>query len=215
MQHTVEYLRNVYGLYIANLRRDMPNAFFERLRLFWTITHPVACSEEGKSRTREAVIAAGIGSRKHDEVRLTSEAEAAIIAAFAYAQGCYGPNMFKVKTNVTMLDIGGLTIDSATFHLKAGDPHLKLDQVCVSEGGKCGGITIFCRFYELCTQWLGVAFTDLSPNQIGAGSEFLKDFENEIRRFDGKNLDKKLRLTLAMDIEDREHYRMGEVVYTG
>ena len=215
MEHAVEYLRKIYNLYIAELKANTPPAFFERLRLRWTITHPVACSEQGKNNTLEAMKAAGIGSRKHDKVRLTSEAEAAIVAAFAYAQGCYGPNIFGVKTNVTMLDIGGLTQDSATFFIKAGDPHLKLDQVCVSEGGKCGGVTIFCRFYTLCTKWFGTTFTDLPQNQIGAGSKFDKDFESEIRRFDGKNLNKYARIPLALDIEDQDHYRMGEIVFDG
>jgi hypothetical protein len=121
---------------------------------------------------------------------------------------------------VTVVDIGGGTVDLVTYRIIKLQP-LQLEEACVGEGKKChlrsrrlltsaagakiGGTAIDRALHELMYKRFDAAFMNLPSEKKGAGSNFLKSFEEVKRNFKGKDKSKKiLRLSLKMSKMDEE-----------
>jgi hypothetical protein len=136
------------------------------------------------------------------------------------------------KSLIMVVDIGGLTVDVATFAVIAISPKLKLTERCIPEGllfrslrltnsrtipagGKCGIMSMYCRLLEKLIEMFGENVSRLSRERIGCGSPLLEAFEKALRRFN-RDQTQEVRLPLSFDDENFRHgsydYEDGEVV---
>jgi hypothetical protein len=83
-----------------------------------------------------------------------------------------------------------------------------------TKGAKCGSTTIDRNFHSLMGYRFGDAFKKKTPKEIGHGSQFMRDFEYLKRSFDGC-VTEDLRVRLAMEHPDCDHYKFGEISLTG
>lgn len=108
---------------------------------------------------------------------------------------------------VTILDLGALTNDLTTVRIIRNDPKLRLEEVTIPTGGKCGTAAIHCRILEILERNFGDVFREVPDTQIKRGSRFFQACETILKRFDGSRLGRIHRLPLALNIdEDHEDY---------
>lgn len=97
----------------------------------------------------------------------------------------------------------------------------KSDSMCPSDplsGGKCGTISIYGRVYELLINLFGENFTKLPKASLQHGSRLIQDLENELRTFEGDDLDEEIRLRQRLDngqYPGRYDDGYGEIILTG
>ena len=96
----VDSMRHLYKTFVDKMILVDGEALYKKTRIIFVITHPAGCSEQGKMATREAAKDAGFGSRRADEIRTLSEAEAAALAAFAANRRKWGTAAFVDCFNV-------------------------------------------------------------------------------------------------------------------
>lgn len=72
-------------------------------------------------------------------------------------------------------------------------------------GAKCGGTTIDRNFHFWMGNQFGEAFKEIDASRIGAGSRFMKQFEDIKRSFDDEENGPFL-VHLAMDCGTNDHY---------
>ncbi|EWG55683.1 hypothetical protein FVEG_17568 [Fusarium verticillioides 7600] len=108
-------------------------------------------------------------------------------------------DLIDVGTGVMVCDLGGGTVDITTSEIVRKSPSLKLREIAIGAGGKCGGTFVDRNLYKLLSERFGTAFTSLGPQHVGPGSQFMDQFENRKRDF---SLDtpsrKSYKLTLPM-----------------
>lgn len=66
---------------------------------------------------------------------------------------------------ILICDCGGGTVDINTFRIIATQPVLKLEELIVGVGGKCGSTYIDRLFLDLMSAQFGRAFNDLPPKK--------------------------------------------------
>ena len=117
-----------------------------------------------------------------------------------------------------MLDIGSLTVDTTTEEIEKNDPLLKLTQKIVSEGGRCGMVTLLLGLLRHIVNKFGIPVTSLSSTSVGRGSKFNDRCEQLWRTWDGQDDDEEYKLTLKLQ-HDPQHpnynHRLGEMTVEG
>ncbi|OJD15098.1 hypothetical protein AJ78_04615 [Emergomyces pasteurianus Ep9510] len=187
-----EYLSRLYKHVLEKIGREYTNAMVDTLRVDVVLTTPADWSRGYKIALVEAAHAAGVASRIGDSISTIDEPEAAALAAFETSRKLGNGSIFKVKTNVVVVDIGGGTI--------------------------CGATTIDRELHRLMESKYGNAFSSLQVKETGHGGKFMTKFESVKRRFKGHGIayDKEYKLPLLMDVEDGTGYEggLGEVTIT-
>ncbi|KAM5349521.1 hypothetical protein ACJ41O_006026 [Fusarium nematophilum] len=193
-----EYLRGIYRMYTQTMNEKFGERQLESLPVDIWLTVPATWSEKAKLMTRDAAADAGFASRPGDSLRLISEPEAA--AHLALKSSIYHvQDLVRNDTRVMVCDLGGGTVDITTYEIQETTPSLKMREVCVGGGGKCGGTFVDRNLYKLMEDRFGTAFTSLDPRIIGPGSPFMDQFELKKRDFSMKYPSRRPhRLTLLM-----------------
>ncbi|RSL66600.1 hypothetical protein CEP54_003636 [Fusarium duplospermum] len=214
--------KEIVTIYFRGLNRLFEGAVAERLGAgslddlpvdFW-FTVPATWSDKAKQLTLEAARDAGIASRPHDRIHLISEPEAAAHLALKSSIH-FVQDLIEAGAKVMVCDLGGGTVDITSYEVQSTSPKLKLRELCVGGGGKCGGTFVDRNFYDLMEKRYGKAFTSLDPIMTGPGSHFMVQFETAKRDFSLKNRRKgPTRLLLPMTPTPEAHYdeRFGYVL---
>ncbi|KAL2673962.1 hypothetical protein Neosp_012408 [[Neocosmospora] mangrovei] len=141
--------------------------YFDNLPVDFWLTVPATWSDAAKRLTMEAARDAGFASRPNDRVRLITEPEAAAHLA--------------LKSSIH--HVQDLIEDITSYEVQSISPRLKLRELCVGGGGKCGGTFVDRNFRALMERRFGEAFTSLDPEMTGPGSHFMDQFEMAKRDF--------------------------------
>ncbi|TPX16453.1 uncharacterized protein E0L32_003747 [Thyridium curvatum] len=185
-----DYLELLYQHIMSELTRKLSGPILNLTPIHFWFTYPALWSVKAQSATKDAALAAGFASRRSDEIHLIKEPEAGAIAclsAQAYSQHA-------------------LIRDLASYKISRKHPNLKLEQICVSEGGKCGSTTIDRAFLALMQRRFGEAFQKLPEKKRGINSKFMAEFESAKRDFNDPRIPRTHRLHLKMDVGNCRYY---------
>ncbi|KKZ64310.1 hypothetical protein EMCG_09694 [[Emmonsia] crescens] len=198
-----EYLHRLYKHVLTKIGREYTKSMLDTLRAEVVLTTPADWNMEYKASLRQAARAAGVASRVGDSISTIDEPEAAALAAFEASRKQGNLGIFKLNTNVVVVDIGGGTIDIITYTITRKTP-LKIREACRGAGAKCGATTIDRELHKLMESKYGTAFSSLQVKETGHGSQFMELFESVKRWFKGhgEGYDKEYKIPLLMDIED-------------
>lgn len=111
-----------------------------------------------------------------------------------------------------------MTVDATTLTILQNDPSLKLSEACVSQGGRCGTVTLQCQILDILAKKLGVTFTSLPESSTRRGTSFQLDLEDSLERFTDTQLDSisRLRLQLPEGFEHDDYdAESGEIILHG
>ncbi|KAH7012995.1 hsp70-like protein [Ilyonectria destructans] len=194
-----DYMRGMNKMFTDNIVHILGGR--DKLRLLpmdvW-VTVPATWSEQAKTLTREAAIEAGFASRPIDQMYLIPEPEAAAHLSLKSSLH-HTEDLVEQGTGVMVCDCGGGTVDITTYEITCVAPKLKLREICVGVGGKCGGTFVDRNLYKLMAERFGTAFTSRGKEQTGPGSQFMTSFEGQKKDFKSDNSSKKIyRLYLPM-----------------
>ncbi|KAL6364534.1 hypothetical protein LRP88_01937 [Fusarium phalaenopsidis] len=195
--------------------------YFDNLPVDFWLTVPATWSDTAKQLTIDAARDAGFASRPHDRVRLIAEPEAAAHLALRSSIQ-HVQDLIEVGARVMVCDLGGGTVDITSYEVQSISPRLKLRELCVGGGGKCGGTFVDRNFHAHMEKHFGEAFTSLDPEITGPGSRFMDQFEMAKRDFSlnqPKTRPHRLHLpmeSLRLSLESKKHYdsRFGYVLIT-
>ncbi|KAI8712540.1 hypothetical protein NCS52_01352400 [Fusarium sp. LHS14.1] len=176
------YLRGMNTMYQGVVTEKFDHAYFDNLSVDFWLTVPATWSDAAKRLTMEAARDAGFASRPHDRVRLITEPEAAAHLALKSSIH-HVQDLIEVGSRVMVCDLGGGTVDITSYEVQSISPRLKLQELCVGGGGKCGGTFVDRNFRALMERRFGEAFTSLDPEMTGPGSHFMDQFEMAKRDF--------------------------------
>ncbi|KAJ4213220.1 hypothetical protein NW759_011064 [Fusarium solani] len=215
------YLRGLNTMYQGVVTEKFGQAYFDNLPVDFWLTVPATWSDAAKQLTLEAARDAGFASRPHDRVRLITEPEAAAHLALRSSIH-HVQDLIEVGARVMVCDLGGGTVDITSYEVQSISPRLKLRELCVGGGGKCGGTFVDRNFHALMEKRFGEAFTSLDPEMTGPGSRFMDQFEMAKRDFSlnqPKTRPHRLHLpmgSLQVTPESKKHYdsRFGYVLIT-
>ncbi|KAJ4317355.1 hypothetical protein N0V84_007412 [Fusarium piperis] len=215
------YLRGLNTMYQGVAAEKFGEGYLDNLPVDFWLTVPATWSDAAKQLTLEAAQDAGFASRTHDRVRLITEPEAAAHLALKSSIH-HVQDLIEVGARVMVCDLGGGTVDITSYEVQSTSPSLRLRELCVGGGGKCGGTFVDRNFHALMEKRFGKAFTSLDPEMTGPGSHFMDQFEMAKRDF-SLNLPKtrphRLHLPMAslpVTPESKKHYdgRFGYVLIT-
>ena len=139
----------------------------------------------------------GIGKRAWDNIVTISEPEAAAIYAITelLEQG-RADKIFPKGSSMTVVDIGGGSIDVAVIEIKRTDP-TDLRVVIRPDAGFSGATSISRAFADWCLESFGDAFRSLDSTLTDAASDLMNEFESYMKSFssaDGNEADILLKL---------------------
>ena len=110
-----------------------------------------------------------------------------------------------------MCDAGGGTVDLISYEVVQVEPELKIAEIVVGSGGKCGSTFIDQQFQALLERRLGSYLPRVKLDKRGPGSKLMNEFETVKRAYGaGSGSTKPRYLTLnvpdnaAAGIEDGE-----------
>ncbi|PWY67318.1 hypothetical protein BO83DRAFT_342970 [Aspergillus eucalypticola CBS 122712] len=175
---------------------------------FWFST-PVVWGDAARMAMREAVHLSGIGSDFPGSVDFTSESE----SAARYILEREG-DRFKTGDVFCICDVGGYTIDSASYRVFSREPVLRLTQLTESRGMSCGAMTVEMRFLDLMMDRFDKAFEKAFHREGAMTSSFMNKFADLKEKYNGTGLE--WRLKLELDVIHSRFYdtRTSEVLLT-
>ena len=97
------------------------------------------------------------------------------------------------------MDVGALTIDSTTEEVKENDPNLRLDEKIVSEGGRCGMVTLFLGLLKYVVLKYNIHPTQINKDNVGRGTEFYESCDQVWRVYNGEDNDNTHILVLRLE----------------
>ncbi|RKL00215.1 hypothetical protein BFJ68_g12900 [Fusarium oxysporum] len=162
-----EYLKGMHSMYRKAVIEKIGEDKLENLPVDFWLTVPATWSERAKLITRAAALDAGFASRPIDRLSLITEPDAAAHMALKSSIH-HVEDLIDVGTGVMVCDLGGGTV---------------LREIAIGAGGKCGGTFVDRNLYKLLSERFGTAFTDLGPQHVGPGSQFMDQFEMHKRDF--------------------------------
>ncbi|KAJ0131460.1 Secondary metabolism regulator laeA [Fusarium oxysporum f. sp. albedinis] len=177
-----EYLKGMHSMYKKAVIEKIGEDKLEDLPVDFWLTVPATWSERAKLITRAAALDAGFASRPIDRLSLITEPDAAAHMALKSSIH-HVEDLIDVGTGVMVCDLGGGTVDITTSEVVRKSPSLKLREIAIGAGGKCGGTFVDRNLYKLLSERFGTAFTDLGPQHVGPGSQFMDQFEMHKRDF--------------------------------
>ncbi|KAF2118052.1 hypothetical protein BDV96DRAFT_571307 [Lophiotrema nucula] len=172
---TTDFLTAVREHVERYLRQEYMTESGAEPRLKWMLTVPAVWTNEATNATRECARLAGMASRTQD-LLLTSEPEAAFICASKSIPERY----LMVGKRILVLDAGGGTVDIVTYKVREVQPHLKVEENLVPNGGKCGSVFINRVFEKMIDRKLN----SVNPHLVlsaPARLEMMKSFETFIK----------------------------------
>ncbi|KAI8270021.1 hypothetical protein K4K58_012203 [Colletotrichum sp. SAR11_239] len=179
-----DYLRGMYAMFLTAVEERFGREETRDLPMDIWLTVPATWSEKAKLLTQAAAKDAGFGSRSIDRIMLIPEPEAAAHMAL------------KISFN----HVHDLVDDITTYEIQSISPTLRLKELCVGNGGKCGGTFVDRNLYELLAKRFGRAFTSLPLTETGPGSEFANQFEDKKKNFSIETASKRpTKLNLKME----------------
>lgn len=104
----------------------------------------------------------------------------------------------QVGTSAPTLDIGSLTIDATTLRVLENDRRLKLGEVCTSQGGRCGTVTLHCEILKVLSDKFGAVFSHLSEKKLGRNAKFFEACEDTLENFRCGEMQNEYRLPLNL-----------------
>lgn len=213
-QAAIAVLKYIYDQELENasaFQMNFEDRTLENTKFIFVLTHPAACSLAGRQKLEALAEAAGLGSRHGDKIKLLSEAQAALMASFisykTEVKNAVWQIYFKEKEWITVLDIGSLTVDTTTEEVFKNDPKVELREKIVSEGGRCGTVTLHLQLLEFIRAKFDLVETDLPQTLVGRGTAFHNECEKILRAFTGNEDDtaSTLRLKLPDSIEHEDY----------
>ena len=183
---TTDYLRLIYNFLHCTLVEIFGKPFVKNARMEIWLTVPAIWSDKAKAITRQAAIQAGFGSRPNDSVYMISEPEAAFVATLHQYTLNGNDAQLKNGSIALVIDCGGGTVDLTGYGItfpKSGLTEFK--EIVPGLGGKCGGTHVDTQFDHWMRMTFGKAFTSLSIEERGPGSELMNGFERAKRFFCG------------------------------
>ncbi|OQU93521.1 hypothetical protein CLAIMM_00020 isoform 2 [Cladophialophora immunda] len=145
---------------------------------------PTTWSLAAREATRQAVIKAGFGNDKRDEIFIIDESEAAALDVIKSLEKSSDVGKLKEGSCVMVIDCGGGTIDSVSYKITSREP-LQLEEACAGEGAKIGGTSLDRALHALMQEHFGVAFSELPIGKIVATSNFMDQFERQKNVYEG------------------------------
>ncbi|RSL72961.1 hypothetical protein CEP53_000914 [Fusarium sp. AF-6] len=176
------YLRGLNTMYQGVVDEKFGQDYLKDLPVDFWLTVPATWSDAAKQLTLDAARDAGFASRPHDRVRLITEPEAAAHLALRSSIH-HVQDLIEVGARVMVCDLGGGTVDITSYEVQSISPGLKLRELCVGGGGKCGGTFVDRNFHDFMKKRFGKAFKSLGPEMTGPGSRFMDHFEMAKRDF--------------------------------
>ncbi|KAG4293232.1 hypothetical protein FPRO06_12720 [Fusarium proliferatum] len=193
-----EYLKGMHSMYKKAVIEKIGEDILEEMPVDFWLTVPATWTERAKLITRAAALDAGFASRPIDRLSLITEPDAAAHMALKSSIH-HVEDLIDVGTGVMVCDLGGGTVDITTSEIVRKSPSLKLREIAIGAGGKCGGTFVDRNLYKLLAKRFGTAFTSLGPQHVGPGSQFMDQFEMRKRDFSLDTPSKKsYKLTLPM-----------------
>ncbi|KAK0717343.1 hypothetical protein B0T26DRAFT_775631 [Lasiosphaeria miniovina] len=213
-----EYLRGIHAMYKRAVIDWIGEDKLQNLPVDYWLTVPATWSERAKLLTKAAALDASFGSKPNDRLLLIPEPEAAAHLALKSSMH-HIEDLIDEKSGVMVSDMGGGTVDITTYEVKRKTPTLKLREITIGKGGKCGGTFVDRNLYKLLAARFGTAFTSFGPQHIGPGSRFMDDFELAKQDFTISNPSRRpRRIALAMrslvvtpDLEKYYDEGMGQI----
>ncbi|KAF5250267.1 hypothetical protein FANTH_4544 [Fusarium anthophilum] len=191
-----EYLKGMHSMYRKAVIEKIGEDILEEMPVDFWLTVPATWTERAKLITRAAALDAGFASRPIDRLSLITEPDAA--AHMALKSSIHHVEDL-IDAGVMVCDLGGGTVDITTSEIVRKSPSLKLREIAIGAGGKCGGTFVDRNLYKLLSERFGTAFTSLGPQHVGPGSQFMDQFEMRKRDFSLDTPSKKsYKLTLPM-----------------
>ncbi|MCJ1432673.1 hypothetical protein MMC27_002030 [Xylographa pallens] len=184
-----DYLSYLYQHCMECLERRMTQEVLKVTPIEFWFTMPALWSDEAQYTTKMAAERAGFGKnsiREHDKISMIREPEAAALSALKITADKYD-DLLEINTGILICDGGGGTIDITSYTIVAITPTLKLEESCVGNGGKCGATYVDRNLEKLMAKRYGDHYTSLPVHKRGAGSPFMKAFEDIRNDFDGSN----------------------------
>ncbi|GKZ42570.1 hypothetical protein AbraIFM66951_001965 [Aspergillus brasiliensis] len=185
-----DYLRQVYRFVLNYL--GLVNANPHETRFQYCFFTPVIWEENAQLAMRRAICEAGFGNAFPGHVKLSSESEASA-TYFLDREG----SALKAGDVFCLCDLGGYTMDSATYRVFSREPALRLTQITKSCGLRCGAIKVEVGFFDLMIDRFKGDFERVFRQEDGLTSQFMQDFTRIKEGFNGSNVVHRLRLDLG------------------
>ncbi|KAK1465439.1 hypothetical protein CCUS01_07556 [Colletotrichum cuscutae] len=194
-----DYLRGMYTMFQKAVEEKLGRENLREFPMDVWLTVPATWSEKAKILTQAAAKDAGFASRSIDRIMLIPEPEAAAHMALKTSVN-HVHDLVEEGSGVMVCDLGGGTVDITTYEIERISPTLRLKELCVGNGGKCGGTFVDRNLHELLAKRFGKAFTSLPITKTGPGSEFADEFEDKKKDFSVQSASKRpMRLSLRME----------------
>ncbi|KAF2429183.1 actin-like ATPase domain-containing protein [Tothia fuscella] len=212
-----DFLKCIHDHFMAELECAYTAAMIKATPMEFWVTVPAIWSDQAKSATKSAAKRAGFCSRPGDEMFLISEPEAAAAAAISKMTGEGLNNGLRVGDGVLICDCGGGTCDLTTYRILTAGSEPTYEELVVGEGGKCGSTYVDRQFHHWLASRFGKNFTKLGFEQIGPGSDMMKEFEQLKIDFEtdhDEDVDFRVPLVMA-DVGHSEFYKpqLSQVVF--
>ncbi|EXJ56682.1 hypothetical protein A1O7_07026 [Cladophialophora yegresii CBS 114405] len=201
---TTDFLRLLHDYIMSQMQKAIGKTALEQTAFRFQFTLPAVWSLHARESTLAAARDAGFAGREGDELFFTEEPEAAFLWTIKSTEDKFATSPFQENSCVMVVDMGGGTVDLVTYRIIKSQP-LQLEEACVGQGKNIGGTAIDRAFHELTLKRFDAAFMNLPSEKTGAGSTFLKGFEDIKRNFKGKDKSRKfLRIPLKMNKLDMD-----------
>lgn len=201
-----DYLREIYTWTCGYLEKRMSPEVFRVTPIEFWFSHPAIWKETAREITRRVAKAAGFGERPIDQLFLIAEPEAAGIAALNEYSGDSAATGISPGDGVMICDCGGGTVDIISYKIAQVRPKLIFEELVRGDGERCGSTFIDREFHKWMSLTFGRSYDQIRPENIGPGSDFMKDFERHKIDFDPQNLDNPYDLRLVIDTVRHSQY---------
>ncbi|KAK3353299.1 hypothetical protein B0T25DRAFT_581072 [Lasiosphaeria hispida] len=186
-QITTDYLKKVFEFTMKNLHESTENLIYIT-KIRWWIATPANWSGQARTRLQLAVEAAAKAarmSRDDDEFNFVTEADATMFSLLEMANISSSPKPpIKDGDTVLVCDCGAGTVDVAVYEVVSASSPAELREVVAGRGGKCGSSCINLSFDQFMADRFGEAYDKVAPKKKRMESEFMKEFECHMQKFD-------------------------------
>ncbi|KAL3469852.1 hypothetical protein BJX99DRAFT_264774 [Aspergillus californicus] len=161
--------------------------------------------------TRNAAMRAGFGRRDGDQLVLTQEPHAAMFEVVERLSTLECG--LQAEDGVLLCDLGGGTIDLASYRIIQVRAPTKWQRIADFHGGTCAGATINAEFYGLLVERFGDAFRAVPLREKAPSSRFMRTFEENKQNF-GPGSAELMPMRLVMNRQPTQGYRANLITIT-
>ncbi|EEP82793.1 predicted protein [Uncinocarpus reesii 1704] len=199
-----DFLTGLCKHIMTNLGKEFGKAL-DVTPLEFVFSTPADWGEVYIEKLKRAAREAGFATKPLDGIFTIEEPTAAALLTFEhYRQKPVVQTLFEAKKNILVVDMGGGTVIRP----------FRVREACQGAGAMCGGTSIDREFHRLMESKYGSVFSGKSAKDISQGSQFMKEFENIKRAFDGEQ--REYTVCLALDRESGKGYdaELGQISLT-